>query len=113
MLTYFLTSAISGPYTASGYYRSCSSWTQFWRPMHATIRPTLSALASATALLVIAAAGTVPLLAHAADPAPGNVMQASSSTILAARSVLPGTLALKPDDFKETDLWGRLPSGYA
>ncbi|WP_332878768.1 transglycosylase SLT domain-containing protein [Massilia sp. S19_KUP03_FR1] len=78
--------------------------------MHATIRPTLSRLAGAAALL---AATTAPMLAQAADPAPGSVMQASSSTILAARTALPGTPALKADDFKETDLWGRLRSGYA
>jgi membrane-bound lytic murein transglycosylase D len=78
--------------------------------MQPTIRPALSILARAAALAVIT---TAPLLAHAADPAPGSVMQASSATILAARTALPGMPALKNDDFKETDLWGRLRSGYA
>ncbi len=78
--------------------------------MQATIRPTLSSLSRA---VVLAAVASAPLLAQAADPAPGNVVQASSSTILAARTVLPGTPVMKADDFKETDLWGRLRSGYA
>jgi membrane-bound lytic murein transglycosylase D len=80
--------------------------------MQATIRPTLSLLARAAALVVVTTTITAPMLAQAADSAPGSVMQASSSTILAARSVMPGPV-LKADDFKETDLWGRLRSGYA
>jgi membrane-bound lytic murein transglycosylase D len=80
--------------------------------MQATIRPTLSLLARAAALVVVTTAITAPMLAQAADSAPGSVMQASSSTVLAARSVMPSP-ALKADDFKETDLWGRLRSGYA
>jgi membrane-bound lytic murein transglycosylase D len=86
--------------------------------MQATIRLTLSRparsnIARATALLAVTIAATSPLLAKAADAAPGSMMQASSSTVLAARSVLPGTPVFKADDFKETDLWGRLRSGYA
>ena len=81
--------------------------------MQATIRPTLYRLSRAAALVVVTTTAVTPLLAKAADSAPGNVMQASSSTILAARSVMPGMPALKADDFKETDLWGRLRSGYA
>jgi len=81
--------------------------------MQATNRPTPSAFARAAALVVITAAAIAPTLAHAADPVPGSVLQASSGTILAVRSALPATPAMKNDDFKETDLWGRLRSGYA
>ena len=81
--------------------------------MQATIRPTPSAFARAAALVIVTVSAAAPLLAQAAEPAPGNVMQASSGAILAARSALPAAPAMKNDDFKETDLWGRLRSGYA
>lgn len=80
--------------------------------MQADHRPTLSLLARAAALVVVTSAATLPQLSQAADPAPGSVMQASASTVMAARTALPAPV-LKADDFKETDLWGRLRSGYA
>ena len=71
--------------------------------MHDTTR-TLSALA---ALLLLAA----PTLGQANDIASVTAIQAPAPGL---RPALPHALPpLKPDDYRETDLWSRIRSGYA
>jgi membrane-bound lytic murein transglycosylase D len=77
---------------------------QHWKAMHDMIRKTI--VTAALALLA-----TSPLI-HAMDTAPMGA--ASATGALNARS--PAPLApglLKVDEYKETDVWGRIRSGYA
>lgn len=64
------------------------------------------------ALTLLAAAP----LCQALDAAPLSASQASSSTSAAIRPTLPQSLtplAIAPDEYRETDVWGRIRSGYA
>ena len=49
-------------------------------------------------------------LAHAIDTAPGGALQGAAA---ARAAVNAGTVSLKVDEYKETDVWGRIRSGYA
>ena len=76
--------------------------------MHPTTRTT-------AALAVMALLGAAPL-SQAMDAAPLSAVQAATSP---ARAALPGALAplkadaIKLDDYRETDVWARIRSGYA
>jgi membrane-bound lytic murein transglycosylase D len=77
---------------------------QHWKAMHDMIRKTV-----ATAALALLA--TSPL--HAMDNAPSANTPAAANA-LNARTALPVTPGLiKADEYKETDVWGRIRSGYA
>ena len=78
-------------------------WAQQWKPMQKTTRTT-----SALAVLAFSLA---PALSYAIDTAPS----AASATSLTQASKLAAsaTPALKSDEFKETDVWGRIRTGYA
>ena len=86
--------------------------------MHPTTR-------TSAALAVLALLGTAPL-SHAMDAAPLSAVQATIQTqaIQTTRSsfqITPAPLkadalkvdALKADEYRETDVWGRIRSGYA
>jgi membrane-bound lytic murein transglycosylase D len=77
---------------------------QHWKAMHDMIRKTV-----ATAALALLA--TSPL--HAMDNAPSANAPAAANALNArpALPVAPGLL--KADEYKETDVWGRIRSGYA
>jgi membrane-bound lytic murein transglycosylase D len=64
-------------------------------------RPT--SIAAALVLLLSAP------LAHAIDTAPVNALQNAAAT----RPAAAGSVLLKVDEYKETDVWGRIRSGYA
>lgn len=76
--------------------------------MHHTIRST-------AALAILAVLGIAPAT-HAMDAAPLSAAQAANPT---ARTVLANVQpplksdALKIDEYRETDVWGRIRSGYA
>ena len=90
-------------YSSAQLYRA-----QQWKPMHKTTRTTY---ALATLALSLA-----PALSYAIDTAP----MSSTAPVLAPvaaqagkPAALPAAAALKADDFKETDVWGRIRTGYA
>src|SRR5688572_27125089 len=84
------------------YRESRSSWTQHWKDKFDMTRHT--SLAVTLALLLSAP------LAQAIDTAPAGTLQG----VVATRAVAPlGAVSLKVDEYKETDVWGRIRSGYA
>jgi membrane-bound lytic murein transglycosylase D len=50
-------------------------------------------------------------LAHAIDNAPVSALQ--SAAVMRPAAAPAGVASLKADDYKETDVWGRIRSGYA
>jgi membrane-bound lytic murein transglycosylase D len=52
-------------------------------------------------------------LAHAIDTASVNALQGAAVMRPAAAPAAAGAASLKIDEFKETDVWGRIRSGYA
>ena len=50
-------------------------------------------------------------LAHAIDNAPVSALQ--SAAVMRPAAAPAGAASLKADDYKETDVWGRIRSGYA
>jgi membrane-bound lytic murein transglycosylase D len=51
--------------------------------------------------------------AHAIDNAPVNALQSAVAARPAAMTAPAGAASLKVDEYKETDVWGRIRSGYA
>lgn len=51
--------------------------------------------------------------AHAIDNAPVNALQSAVAARPAAATAPAGAPSLKVDEYKETDVWGRIRSGYA
>ncbi|MEN3276147.1 MAG: rane-bound lytic murein transglycosylase [Massilia sp.] len=66
----------------------------------------LPSIAAALSLLLSAP------IAHAIDTAPGSTLQGAAVT-RANAGAGPAALSLKVDEYKETDVWGRIRSGYA
>ncbi|ALK96656.1 lytic murein transglycosylase [Massilia sp. WF1] len=57
-----------------------------------------------------------PAISHAADSAPSTITQSAPgiNAMAAVKPAQPASLtALKADDYKDPDLWGRIRSGYA
>jgi len=66
-----------------------------------------TSIAAALALLLSAP------LAHAIDTAPVNALQGAAVMRPATVSASAGAASLKIDEYRETDVWGRIRSGYA
>ncbi len=86
-------------------------WTQQWNPMQKTTRTTYALAALALTL--------APALSYAIDTAPLSTTApqlAVKPTPQQAAPAYPSTSpysALKADEYKETDVWGRIRTGYA
>lgn len=103
--TFDLTQTISGTYTPTLSIRLSGSFrTQQWNAMQKTTRNTTS-----LAVLVLMLA---PALSHAVDSVSTNVAPLAP-TVKPVPAPLHPFPAVKADEYKEADVWGRIRTGYA